>query len=127
LPRGYLPAIVLSSGKYEYEDRNFDETATNHDVALSLRDLTSFVAVARAGGVTRAARELGYAQATLSAHLAALQSAIGVPLIEPERRGAPLTEAGRTVARAKALLRDAAALHRAALFLPAAAVVMTLQ
>jgi len=50
-------------------------------VALSLRDLTSFVAVARAGGVTRATRELGYAQATLSAHLAALQSAIGVPLI----------------------------------------------
>lgn len=48
---------------------NPDETATNHDVALSLRDLTSFVAVARAGGVTRAARELGYAQATLSAHL----------------------------------------------------------
>ncbi len=88
---------------------------TTHDEALSLRDLHSFVAIARAGGVTRAARELGYAQATLSMHLAALESAVGVPLIQPGRRGAPLTEAGRTVlARAEALLRDAATLSGAA-------------
>jgi len=90
-----------------------DGTAAQGET-LSLRDLRSFVAVARAGGVTRAARELGYAQATLSTHLTALENAMGVPLIEPERRGAPLTEAGRAVlARAEALLHGAAALHGA--------------
>lgn len=94
----------------EYSDGTPDQ-----DETLSLRDLRSFVAVVRAGGVTRAARELGYAQATLSTHLSALENAIGVPLIERERRGAPLTEAGRTVlARAQLLLRDAAALYGAA-------------
>src|SRR5271170_2149671 len=86
-----------------------DQPASRTDARnLSLRDLRSFVAVARAGGVTRAARELGYAQATISAHVAALEEALGVGLLEPDRRGAPLTEAGRTVyARAAALLRDA--------------------
>ncbi|MGH7709095.1 MAG: LysR family transcriptional regulator [Vulcanimicrobiaceae bacterium] len=83
--------------------------------ALSLRDLRSFVAIARAGGVTRAARQLGYAQGTLSTHLAALETALGVKLLAPERRGAPLTEAGRAVlVRAESLLREAAALRKAA-------------
>ncbi|HTV91590.1 MAG TPA: LysR family transcriptional regulator [Verrucomicrobiae bacterium] len=82
---------------------------------ISLRDLRSFVAVVRAGGVTRAARDLGYAQATLSARIAALESAIGVPLLEPGRRNAVLTEAGRTVlARGELLLGEAAALQREA-------------
>ena len=89
-----------------------DETLIPEE-PLSLRDLRSFVAVVRAGGVTRAARDLGYAQATLSAHLASLESAIGIPLIEPGRRGAPLTEAGRAVLlRAEALLQNAAQLQR---------------
>ena len=81
--------------------------------AVSLRDLRSFIAVARAGGVTQAARDLGYSQATLSAHLAALENALGIPLIEPRRRGAFLTDAGRMVlARAELLLHEAATLQR---------------
>lgn len=88
-----------------------DGTGTTE--TLSLRDMRSFVAVARAGGVTRAARKLGYAQATLSAHVAALEAAVGVPLLEPGRRGALLTDAGRLVlARAESLLQDVAALQR---------------
>ena len=83
------------------------------EAALSLRDLGSFLAVVRSGGVTRAARELGYAQATLSARIAALESAVGVPLLEPGRRNAVLTDAGRVVlARAESLLRDAVALQK---------------
>jgi len=68
-------------------------------LALSLRDLRSVAAIAQEGSLTAAATRLGFSQATISAHLAAAEKALGVSLFERHGRGVVLTEAGRTVLR----------------------------
>lgn len=63
----------------------------------SFAQLRSFEAVARLGGVTRAALALHLTQPTVSTQLRELREALGVELLTPAGRGVQLTDAGRTL------------------------------
>jgi DNA-binding transcriptional LysR family regulator len=65
---------------------------------LDVTRLRVLVAVARAGSVTGAARELHYSQPTVSHHLARLESETDTKLVQRAGRGIRLTEAGRLLA-----------------------------
>jgi DNA-binding transcriptional LysR family regulator len=64
----------------------------------SLIQLRSFEAVARLGGVGRAARELHLAQPTVSTQIKELSAAIGMTLLVPRGRGLALTQHGELLA-----------------------------
>ena len=66
---------------------------------LEVRLLRAFVALAERGGVTVAAKALGVAQSTVSEALAALERAIGVPVMSRAqgRRAAQLTAEGEAL------------------------------
>lgn len=57
--------------------------------------LRSFEAVARLGGVTKAALALHLTQPTVSTQLRELADALGVALLSPAGRGVQLTDTGR--------------------------------
>jgi DNA-binding transcriptional LysR family regulator len=59
--------------------------------------LVVFEAVARLGGVTRAAEELHLAQPTVSTQLKKLSQALEVRLFEPDGRGLKMTPAGEAL------------------------------
>lgn len=61
---------------------------------MELRTLRSFLAVAREGNVTRAARQLHITQPALSRQLAELEREVGCELLVREPRGVTLTEQG---------------------------------
>jgi DNA-binding transcriptional LysR family regulator len=61
---------------------------------MELRTLRSFLAVAREGNVTRAARQLHITQPALSRQLAELEREMGCELLVREPRGVTLTEQG---------------------------------
>lgn len=63
----------------------------------SFSQLRSFEAVARLGGVTRAAKALHLTQPTVSTQLRELGDSLGVELLAPAGRGVQLTDAGRTL------------------------------
>jgi DNA-binding transcriptional LysR family regulator len=65
---------------------------------LDVTRLRVLVAVARYGSVTAAARELNYAQPSVSHHLARLEAETGTKLIQRAGRGIRLTDAGRLLA-----------------------------
>jgi molybdate transport repressor ModE-like protein len=65
---------------------------------LDVTRLRVLVAVARHGSVTAAARELNYAQPSVSHHLARLEAETGTKLIQRAGRGIRLTDAGRLLA-----------------------------
>lgn len=77
---------------------------------MDLRQLRYFQAVAAAGRITTAARELGITQPALSIALGKLESELGVVLFDRDHRGVHLTESGRTllevVTQAMALIED---------------------
>ncbi|MGH2723208.1 MAG: LysR family transcriptional regulator [Actinomycetota bacterium] len=64
---------------------------------LDLRALETFRAVAANLSFTRAADELGLAQSTVSAHVAALEDELGVPLFDRLGRRIALTDAGESL------------------------------
>jgi LysR family transcriptional regulator, cell division regulator len=64
---------------------------------MDLRQLRYFQAVAAAGRITSAARELGITQPALSIALAKLEADLGVVLFDRDHRGVHLTESGRTL------------------------------
>ena len=66
---------------------------------MDLVRLKVLAAVARHGSVTAAARELGYAQPSVSHHLARLEAETGVRLTQRVGRGIRLTPAGGLLAR----------------------------
>ena len=61
---------------------------------LDLEDLSTFVEVADAGGVTAAARRLGLPKSIVSRRLVRLEQDLGAQLLTRTTRGAALTEAG---------------------------------
>src|SRR5438067_2080200 len=73
---------------------------------MDLRHLRSFVTVVRTGGFAAAARELDYAQSTITLHMNELERELGAPLLRRERRAMVTTEAGAALARyAREMLR----------------------
>lgn len=75
---------------------------------FSLDDLRVFVAVARAGSVTRGADEIRSPQSTVSAQLAALERRMGFQLLERTSRGVRPTARGRELLTALGPSLDAA-------------------
>ncbi|HZM79451.1 MAG TPA: LysR family transcriptional regulator [Candidatus Limnocylindrales bacterium] len=70
---------------------------------MDLRQLRTFEAVSRTGSFTAAAAELAYTQSAVSQHIAALEAAVGQPLLT--RRPVALTAAGaRLAAHARHIL-----------------------
>lgn len=63
-------------------------------ITLETRILKYFLAIARLGSVSEAARELHVAQPTLSRQIQQLEEQLGVPLFKRERRRMTLTKAG---------------------------------
>lgn len=61
---------------------------------MDIRELRTFIHVARSGSVSRAAAELFVAQPALSRQIAKLEAEIGVPLLVRHGRGVRLTAAG---------------------------------
>jgi LysR family transcriptional regulator, benzoate and cis,cis-muconate-responsive activator of ben and cat genes len=66
---------------------------------VELRHLRYFVASARLGNLSRAARELRIAQPSLSRQIRDLEDEVGVPLLRRTPRGVEATEAGAEFAR----------------------------
>ena len=78
---------------------------------MELIDLVTFSAVARNGGITRAAEELNTVQSNVTQRVKALEAEIGTALFERHSRGMTLTGAGRRLLpyaqRMTALSREA--------------------
>ena len=78
---------------------------------MELIDLLTFSAVARMGGITRAAEELNTVQSNVTQRVKALEADIGTALFERHSRGMTLTAAGRRLLpyaqRMAALSREA--------------------
>ena len=75
---------------------------------MELRHLRHLVAVAEAGSISGAARQLGVSQPTVSACIAALEEQVDTNLIERHARGIRFTFAGRNLVRAaRRILADA--------------------
>jgi len=78
---------------------------------MELSDLVTFSAVARLGGITRAAAELNTVQSNITQRVKALEAEIGTALFERHSRGMTLTGAGRRLLpyaqRMAALAREA--------------------
>ena len=78
---------------------------------MELTDLLTFFAVARTGGITRAAEELNTVQSNVTQRVKALEAEIGTALFERHSRGMTLTGAGRRLLpyaqRMAALSREA--------------------
>lgn len=78
---------------------------------MELSDLKTFAAVARLGGITRAADELNTVQSNVTARVQTLEREIGVRLFERHNRGMTLTSSGKRLLpyaeRFSALAREA--------------------
>jgi LysR family transcriptional regulator, cell division regulator len=78
---------------------------------MDIADLRVFEAVARAGGMNRAAVELNTVQSNITARIKSLEVDMGRPLFERRPRGVALTAAGRRLlpyaVRAMRLIADA--------------------
>ncbi len=81
-----------------------------------LEDLNVFVRVVEAGGISKAAEQLGVAKSGVSRRLAALENRLGTPLITRTTRSLSLTTVGREYyQRALKLISDAAELDALAM------------
>jgi len=86
---------------------------------MELYQLRTFVAVAREGNLSRAARELATSQPAVSAQVKALEEELGMPLFERSPKGMALTpagtrlleDAGQVLAAAESLIAKARSLR----------------
>jgi DNA-binding transcriptional LysR family regulator len=62
---------------------------------MDAADLKTFEAVARLGGMNRAAAELNTVQSNVTARIRSLEEELGAPLFQRHSRGVALTDAGR--------------------------------
>ncbi|HLY54916.1 MAG TPA: LysR substrate-binding domain-containing protein [Stellaceae bacterium] len=69
--------------------------------------LTSFLAVARAGGFTEAGRRLGLGQSTVSQHVRRLETAVGRRLFRRDTHSVALTQDGEAMVGFAAAILDA--------------------
>ena len=69
-----------------------------NNMAFDLRQLKAFEAVARHGGFSRASREIGLTQPTLSTHIRNLETSLGVRLFDRGTRTVNLTPTGALLA-----------------------------
>lgn len=77
-----------------------------------LEDLSVFVRVVDAGGISRAAEQLGLAKSAVSRRLADLETRLGVKLLNRTTRKSSLTEAGQSYyERAHKIIDDVAELN----------------
>jgi len=78
---------------------------------MEFSDLQTFAAVARTGGITRAAEALNTVQSNVTQRIKTLEAEIGTALFERHSRGMTLTSAGRRLLpyahRMAALSREA--------------------
>ncbi len=75
-------------------------------------DMTIFIRIVEAGGISRAAEQLGIAKSAVSRRLGELERRLGVQLMNRSTRRYSLTEAGRNYyARAAQILSDTAELE----------------
>jgi DNA-binding transcriptional LysR family regulator len=80
-----------------------------------VRQLRAFLAVVDAGTFTGAATQLGVTQASVSRTVAALERALGAPVLRRTTRVVSLTPVGdRVVAHARRVLEEVAAIRRTA-------------
>lgn len=83
---------------------------------MEFQDLLTFSAVARCGGITRAASELGTVQSNVTSRIKTLEAEVGIPLFDRHSRGMTMTAAGRRllpyVERLAILSREAMAAAR---------------
>src|SRR4249919_3967064 len=70
------------------------QAAAGAPLAIELRHLRYFVALADAGSFTHAAERMFIAQPTLSQQIRRLEEMVGTPLLQRRREGVRLTEAG---------------------------------
>jgi DNA-binding transcriptional LysR family regulator len=94
--------IRVTTGRTSPTDRNRTEAAgldRESWAALLTPRLAQFAAVARHEHITRAARELGVPQSTLSRSMARLEEDLEVALLARHGRAVSLTPAGRAFAR----------------------------
>src|SRR6202047_5598346 len=70
------------------------KAVTGAPLAIELRHLRYFVAVADAGTFTHAAEQMFIAQPTLSQQIRRLEEIIGTPLLQRRHEGLRLTKAG---------------------------------
>src|SRR5947209_11649046 len=109
LQAGQRDWAQLSFSKNEYL-RTQPSPKTNGG-KMELTDLVTFSAVARVGGITRAADELNTVQSNVTQRIKALEAEIGTALFERHSRGMSLTGAGRRLLpyalRMAALAREA--------------------
>jgi len=77
-----------------YADKSYLATLRIQETVIEIRELRSFVHIARVGSMSRAARELHIAQPALSRQIAKLEDEMGTALFVRHGRGVRLTSAG---------------------------------
>lgn len=75
---------------------------------IDLQNLTAFIAIAEAGGVTKAAARLHLSQPAISQRISSLESSLGVRLFERAGRGLRLTTDGEDLLRSSRRVLDEA-------------------
>ena len=82
-------------------------------IRFDLTDLRLFMHVAEAANITRGANRANMALASASERIRAMEDALGVPLLERQRRGVRLTSAGSTLVHHARIVTQQINLHPA--------------
>ena len=87
LPRPHEKWFIMTEGIFFYDGRRTE-------LGMDASDLAVFSAVARAGGITKAAQSLNTVQSNVTQRIRLLEAELGVPLFHRHSRGVTLTRAG---------------------------------